>query len=72
MLTRFSIGCCAADAFPMQVAVENETRREADQWMEVVGMLRRGAPHRAGTLSSPKLAVIEARPVPPPDDPHEF
>ena len=69
VLTRFSIGCCAADAFPSKVVVLNEVPREADEWIEVVGVFR---PRSAQDEGSPQLGVVEARSIPPPDNPYEY
>lgn len=72
LLTRFTIGCCAADALPMKVAVLNEPPRPPDQWLEVLGVFRRADPGAAGKHSPPKLAVVESRPIPPPETPYEY
>jgi uncharacterized repeat protein (TIGR03943 family) len=71
-LTRFSIGCCAADAFPLKVAVLNEVPRQADEWIEVVGVFKPGASREAGNSAPPQLGVVEARSIPQPDNPYEY
>jgi uncharacterized repeat protein (TIGR03943 family) len=72
LLTRFSIGCCAADAFPLKVAVLNEVPRQADEWIEVVGIFKPGASQEAGNSAPPQLGVVEARSIPQPDNPYEY
>jgi len=72
LLTRFSIGCCAADAFPLKVAVLNEVPRQADQWVEVVGVFRAGPPRGDDGSAQPQLGVVQSRTVPQPDNPYEY
>jgi uncharacterized repeat protein (TIGR03943 family) len=72
LLTRFSIGCCAADAFPLKVAVLNEVPRQADEWVEVVGVLQANPAPDSGNSAPPQLGVVEARSVPQPDNPYEY
>jgi uncharacterized repeat protein (TIGR03943 family) len=69
VLTRFSIGCCAADAFPLKVEVLNEVPREADEWLEVVGVYRSSPEQSEGV---PQLGVVQTRSVPQPDNPYEY
>jgi uncharacterized repeat protein (TIGR03943 family) len=72
LLTRFSIGCCAADAFPLKVAVLNEVSRDADEWVEVVGVYRPSPVQGADDSGPPQLGVVQARSVPQPDNPYEY
>jgi uncharacterized repeat protein (TIGR03943 family) len=72
LLTRFTIGCCAADAWPMQVAVVNDAPREADSWIEVVGVYQPGVAQAPGESSPPQLKVVEARTISAPDNPYEY
>lgn len=69
-LTRFAVGCCAADAVPVYVAVrEGEGRQPStDEWVEVVG---RPLPvdGREGR-NVPVLAVESVRRIDPPTNPY--
>jgi uncharacterized repeat protein (TIGR03943 family) len=71
LLSRFRIGCCAADAQAMQVVVVNDVPRDADTWLEVVGVAR-PVPDESGGRPKPELHVVQAHPIPAPDDPYEY
>lgn len=71
LLSRFRIGCCAADAQPMQVAVVNDVPRDADTWLKVVGVARPGPVDPSGRPRM-ELHVVQVHPIPPPDDPYEY
>jgi len=72
VLTRFSIGCCAADAFPVKVAVLNEVSRDADEWVEVVGVFKPGPERAEADDRPPQLGVVQSRSVSQPDNPYEY
>lgn len=71
LLSRFRIGCCAADAQAMQVVVVNDVPRRADMWLEVVGVAK-AAPDGSGRRPEMELHLVQARPIPIPDDPYEY
>ena len=72
VLTRFSIGCCAADAFPVKVAVVNEVARDPDDWVEVVGVFKPSPEQSDAGSRPPQLGVVQARSVSQPDNPYEY
>jgi uncharacterized repeat protein (TIGR03943 family) len=75
LLTRFVVGCCAADAAPVQVAVvDDAVPRSPDAWLEVTGTFR---PRPAGegdvfVESVPFLVADGVRSVGQPAEPYEF
>jgi uncharacterized repeat protein (TIGR03943 family) len=64
LLTRFRIGCCAADALPVQIRILDPSARiAADQWVEVSGSY-------AGQVKQlPAIRNATARFISVPDDP---
>ena len=74
-LTRFSIGCCAADAIAMFVRVELEDHHlpPADSWVEVEGTLRRGPPPEPGSVPVPPILVAsDVREADQPNEVYEY
>lgn len=67
MLFRFAIFCCAADAVPVVVLVEEEDLSvfETDTWIEVEGMLtlRDFNGNRLPVIRSEKITISEAPPA---------
>ena len=61
-LTRFVIFCCAADAEALQVAVQGDaTRRAEDQWLEVEGRwLPRPLPAADDPSPPPPVLVVDS------------
>jgi uncharacterized repeat protein (TIGR03943 family) len=75
LLTRFVVGCCAADAAPVQVAVVDDgVPRSTDTWLEVTGTYRPRPANEADVFaeSVPFLVADGVRPVPEPDEPYEI
>jgi uncharacterized repeat protein (TIGR03943 family) len=70
LLTRFLVGCCAADGTPVTVAVHGDHARPADTWLQVEGVWR-PTPDAAPT-DPPVLDVTEVVEVPPPAQPYEY
>ena len=66
-LTRFYVSCCAADAIPYSVtiAADGAAELEADEWVEVEGVLER----RDGEFV---LVAEGVEPVAEPDDPYLY
>lgn len=72
-LTRYAISCCAADAFPLQVALADPPFvPDTDQWVTAVAVWH-------GELTAvdeygdgvPVMEVVSLTPIDPPDDPYE-
>ncbi|WP_170867166.1 TIGR03943 family putative permease subunit [Nocardioides lianchengensis] len=68
-VTRMAIGCCAADARPFRVQVQDSPRPSRDQWVEVEGT------HVPGTgateESPPAVAASAVTPTAAPDGTYE-
>jgi uncharacterized repeat protein (TIGR03943 family) len=75
LLTRFVVGCCAADAVPAQVVVHGEPApAPADTWLEVEGMWRppeEPIPADRIHLAKVHLDMRAAEIVPQPEEPYE-
>ena len=75
LLTRFMIGCCAADALAVQVEVpvaDGEVPAE-ETWVEVEGTLDlEASPDPGESLDPPVLAVSSIREVDEPDEYYEY
>lgn len=72
VLTRFRIGCCAADAIPMQLEVLVPARARIpakDHWVEVTLRLVNPQPRRAPITV---VRATELRPVGKPDKPYDY
>jgi uncharacterized repeat protein (TIGR03943 family) len=65
LLTRFGVRCCAADAFPYQVAVTTDETLADDTWVEVVGTIT------AVQGPLPVLQPTRLTKVDEPEDPYE-
>jgi uncharacterized repeat protein (TIGR03943 family) len=74
LLTRFMIGCCAADALAVQVRVPTEgDPPDLDTWIEVEGTLDlERSPGAGESLDPPVLAVRAIRDADRPDDVYEY
>lgn len=72
LLTRFTVGCCAADAQPLQVLVTGVSEvPPADTWLEVTGF----ASGELAERNLAKLPVIEVRDqqqIEEPEQPYEY
>lgn len=74
-LTRFTIGCCAADAIAVFVRVElgDHAIPPVDAWVEVEGTLRPGSPPDAESIQDPPtLIATEVRDADQPDEVYEY
>jgi uncharacterized repeat protein (TIGR03943 family) len=74
-LTRFVIFCCAADAEALQVVVQGDpTRRAEDQWLEVEGRwLPRPMPAADDPSPPPPVLVVDStRPIAARRPPYEY
>jgi uncharacterized repeat protein (TIGR03943 family) len=74
-LTRFVIFCCAADAEALQVAVQGDpTRRAEDQWLEVEGRwLPRPMPAADDPSPPPPVLMVDStRPIAAQRPPYEY
>ena len=71
-LTRITITCCAADARPIRIAVQNTDRTfPADTWVAVTGTYG-GRDEAARTVDQvPVLRVTSIEPVSAPSEPYE-
>ena len=71
-LTRITITCCAADARPIRIAVQNTDRTfPADTWVVVTGTYG-GRDEAAKSVDQvPVLRVISVEPVSAPSEPYE-
>ncbi|WP_188196190.1 TIGR03943 family putative permease subunit [Nonomuraea sp. SYSU D8015] len=65
-LARLRIGCCAADALVMKVAVSGARAPAADAWVRVTGTWVPG-----DRTSVPALAATRVEPMSPPGEPYE-
>jgi uncharacterized repeat protein (TIGR03943 family) len=71
-LTRFVVGCCAADGQPIQVLVEGAAPAPAaDTWLEVVGRWD-GRILERGSSRLPVIALDEQRTIDEPAQPYEY
>ncbi|MCA1655543.1 MAG: TIGR03943 family protein [Pseudonocardiaceae bacterium] len=71
-VARLSIGCCAADAFPIKVKLLDEelSHLPDDSWIEVVVALDPGSATRANGYV-PAATVQSVREIAEPEDPYE-
>lgn len=58
-LTRIALSCCAADGYPIKVALQNAPPQRADAWVTVTG---RWVPGNAGADDAP-LAILDVESV---------
>ena len=75
LLTRFMIGCCAADALAVQVKVPADRGEvpEEETWVEVEGTLDlEASPEPGQSLDPPVLSVTSMREVDEPDEYYEY
>ena len=74
-LTRFTIGCCAADAIAMFVKVELDDHDvpPTDSWVQVEGTLRLGPPVDPESVPDPPtLVATDVRAADQPDEVYEY
>ena len=72
LLTRFAVGCCAADAAPRQVLVVGAGEVPAtEEWVTVV-LTWDGEVLEDGSTRLPVLSASLLEPVPAPDQPYEY
>ncbi|MGH2692643.1 MAG: TIGR03943 family putative permease subunit [Actinomycetota bacterium] len=75
VLTRFVVGCCAADAVPAQVIVHGEAApAPADTWLELEGTWRppeKPIPDHRIHLARVHLDMTGASVIPQPEEPYE-
>ncbi|HEV2783009.1 MAG TPA: TIGR03943 family protein [Actinophytocola sp.] len=72
-IARLAIGCCAADAFPIKVRLDDNPDATAlpdDTWIEAVVSLKPGTATRENDYV-PAAAALELREIPQPEDPYE-
>jgi uncharacterized repeat protein (TIGR03943 family) len=72
-VARLAIGCCAADAFPIKVKLEDSPDAAAlpnDTWVEAVVTLRPGSATRDNDYV-PAATATTIREIPQPEDPYE-
>lgn len=71
-LARMSIGCCAADAFPVKVRLDGQdlSGLANDTWVRIVGMVQPGSATMANNHVS-TVSVTSAEEIPQPEDPYE-
>jgi uncharacterized repeat protein (TIGR03943 family) len=72
-VARLAIGCCAADAFPIKVRLDDSPDATAlpdDSWIEVVVTLKPGSASRENDFV-PAASALELRAIPQPEDPYE-
>ncbi|MGV9777191.1 TIGR03943 family putative permease subunit [Streptosporangium sp. NPDC003464] len=71
-VTRMQIACCAADAFPLKVAVRGIQSPPPDTWVEVTGTW---IPQTFGTMPNgvvyPQLSGTDLMRIDTPDEPYE-
>lgn len=67
LLSRFTVACCAADATAYTTRVVDDTRRDADTWVEIVGRWDPGADDDLPVLRADQVTVIPA-----PAEPYEY
>jgi uncharacterized repeat protein (TIGR03943 family) len=74
LLTRFLVGCCAADAFPMQIEVHTlERPPAADTWVEVtVRLASEPRARRDQERRDPVLLAQSLHKVSKPSEPYEY
>lgn len=73
-LTRFTIGCCAADALAVLVRVdlpEDDELPTPDEWIAVEGTLAREDPP-ADSLAAPRLTATRITPTDRPSEVYEY
>lgn len=73
-LARLAIACCAADATPVKVRLDDRDGLASlpqDSWFEVRGQLVSGSATRQ-TRFVPTLTVTDLHPAPAPTEPYEF
>lgn len=74
-LTRFSIGCCAADAIAVfvRVALDDHNIPPVDSWVEVEGTLHLGPPPDPEAVPDPPtLVATDVRETDQPDEVYEY
>ncbi|OZM74317.1 TIGR03943 family protein [Amycolatopsis antarctica] len=73
LLARLTIGCCAADAYPVTVRLPGGAADAlpADTWVEVTGEVVPDTARRDNGYT-PDLTVAALREVPAPEDPYEY
>ena len=71
-VARLVIACCAADAFPVKVKVDNPqvAALRDDTWVEAVVTVVSGSASRANDFV-PSATVTDVREIPAPEDPYE-
>jgi len=71
-LARFAIGCCAADAYPVKVALDGAdlSGHPDDSWLRTVVELVPGSSTKANGYV-PTVTVHSVHPIPEPEDPYE-
>ncbi|MFG1706624.1 TIGR03943 family putative permease subunit [Nonomuraea sp. M3C6] len=70
-LTRMRIGCCAADALTMKVAVKGVSAPKTDTWVRVTGTWIPRKGQRAHTYTPPEMAASDVDPIARPAEPYE-
>ncbi|MFE0153472.1 TIGR03943 family putative permease subunit [Nonomuraea sp. NPDC059007] len=65
-VTRMHMGCCAADAYAMKVAVFGAPQPEDDSWVEVTGTWIKVKPEQI-----PQISATGVRPISEPEFPYE-
>lgn len=72
-LARLSIGCCAADAYPVKVKLDGQgmTTLMSDTWVTAVVRYRPGTSTKE-SRHVPTVTVTDVRAVPEPPDPYEY
>lgn len=70
-LTRFTVGCCAADASPLQVVVDDPEVPATDTWLEAV-VTWGGTFVEDGNSRLPLMTLVSSREVPEPAEPYEY
>jgi uncharacterized repeat protein (TIGR03943 family) len=71
-VARIAIACCAADAYPVKVALDGDdlSHLADESWIEAVVELRPGTATKANDYV-PSATVRDLRPVLEPEDPYE-
>lgn len=69
-LARLSIACCAADAFPVKVKLDDADGLVNDMWVEAVGQVQMGTATKE-TDFVPTLTVSSLSEIPAPENPYE-
>ena len=72
-LTRFTLSCCAADAFPMKVVVRGVEGASPpdDTWLEVTGTWVEPPEGAEGVERGAEIELASAVPIPQPENPYE-